>query len=122
MTKASLKYIDDLLTAAGIPYQFQEWTGDFVYPYYVGEYTESEPTAEDGLQESTFMITGTTDGSYAQLEDYKSKIKAACENAQTILPNGNGLAISYAGSINVPTGNAKMKRQQINLTIKEWEV
>ena len=121
MTEESLKFIDRILTEAGIPYEFQEWTSDFTYPYWVGEYTEPEPMNEDGMQESTFMLTGTTDGTYQQLESCKARIKETCD-IQTILPNGNGLAISYAGSLNIPTGNAKMKRMQINLTIKEWEV
>ncbi len=121
MTLEALKFINQILTEAGIPYEYQEWTSEFNYPYWVGEYTESEPMNEDGMQSATFMITGTTDGTYTQLEEYKAKIKEACD-IETILPNGNGLAISYAGSLNVPTGNAKMKRIQINLEIKEWEV
>ena len=56
MTKESLAFINDILTEADINYEFMEWTSDVVYPYWVGEYTESEPLNEDGMQESTFMI------------------------------------------------------------------
>jgi len=122
MTKGSLSYINQVLTDAGIPYEFMEWTSDFVYPYFVGEYTEPEPMNEDGMQESTFMITGTTDGTWLSLEEAKETIENELCNRTVILPNGNGLAVLYSGSLVVPTGNERMKRIQINLSIKEWKV
>ena len=121
MTIESLKYVNQLFTEAGIPYQFMEWQGKLTYPYFVGEYSEPEPTDEDGLQESTFMVTGTTDGSWLELEEVKERIKQLCDTTD-ILPNGNGIAILYSGSLNVPTGNERMKRIQVNLVIKEWSV
>lgn len=122
MTKESLAFINDILTEADINYEFMEWTSDVVYPYWVGEYTESEPLNEDGMQESTFMITGTTNGSWLSLEEAKATIESNLCNQTVILPNGNGLAVFYSGSLVVPTGNEKMKRMQINLLIKEWKV
>ena len=122
MTKESLAFINDILTEADINYEFMEWTSDVVYPYWVGEYTESEPLNEDGMQESTFMITGTTNGSWLSLEEAKATIESNLCNQTVILPNGNGLAVFYSGSLVVPTGNEKMKRMQINLLVKEWKV
>lgn len=122
MTTESLAFINDILTEADINYEFMEWTSDVAYPYWVGEYTESEPMNEDGMQESTFMITGTTDGSWLSLEEAKTTIERKLCNQTVILPNGNGLAVFYSGSLVVPTGNEKMKRMQINLLIKEWKV
>lgn len=122
MTTESLAFINDILIEADINYEFMEWTSDVAYPYWVGEYTESEPMNEDGMQESTFMITGTTDGSWLSLEEAKATIERKLCNQTVILPNGNGLAVFYSGSLVVPTGNEKMKRMQINLLIKEWKV
>ena len=122
MTTDSLAYINNILTSSGINYEFMEWTSDFVYPYFVGEYSEPEPMNEDGMQESTFMITGTTDGSWLDLEQAKETIEKELCNRTAILPNGNGLAVLYFGSLVVPTGNERMKRIQINLLIKEWKV
>ena len=99
-----------------------EWTSKMVYPYFVGEYTEPEPVNEDGMQESSFMITGTTDGSWLDLEKAKAKIEKLFSNRTAILPNGNGLVVLYSGSLVVPTGNSRMKRIQINLSIQEWKV
>jgi hypothetical protein len=122
MTEESLAFINTELTSAGIPYEFMEWTSKMVYPYFVGEYTEPEPMNEDGMQESSFMITGTTDGSWLDLEKAKAKIEKLFSNRTVILPNGNGLAVLYSGSLVVPTGNSRMKRIQINLSIQEWKV
>ena len=122
MTKESLKYINNILTSNDIPYQFIEWQDDVTYPYFVGEYTEIEPMNEDGLEESTFMITGTTDKTWSSLEDYKELIREKLCDKTAILPNGNGIAVFYSGSLQVPTGNAKIKRIQINLNVKEWSV
>ena len=122
MTQESLAYINTALTSAGINYEFMEWTSELVYPYFVGEYSEPEPLNEDGMQESTFMITGTTDGTWLSLEEAKAIIERELCNKTAILSNGNGIAISYSGSLVVPTGNERMKRMQINLNIKEWKV
>ena len=122
MTQESLAYINTALTNAGINYEFMEWTSELVYPYFVGEYSEPEPMNEDGMQESTFMITGTTDGTWLSLEEAKATVERELCNKTAILPNGNGIAISYSGSLVVPTGNERMKRMQINLLIKEWKV
>lgn len=122
MTIESLKFINEALKAAGISYQFQRWDGELKYPYFVGEYTETEPENEDGRQESSFIITGTTNGSWLSLEETKEKIKKEVCGKSAILPNGNGIAIYYAGFLNVPTGNETMKRIQITLNIQEWEV
>lgn len=122
MTQESLAYINTALTNAGINYEFMEWTSELVYPYFVGEYSEPEPMNEDGMQESTFMITGTTDDTWLSLEEAKAIIERELCNKTAILPNGNGIAVSYSGSLVVPTGNERMKRIQINLLIKEWKV
>ena len=68
------------------------------------------------------MITGTTDGTWLSLEEAKAIIERELCNKTAILPNGNGIAVSYSGSLVVPTGNERMKRMQINLLIREWKV
>ena len=54
MTIEVLGIIDNLLSEAGINYEYLEWTSDMVYPYWVGDYQEVEPLSEDGMCESTF--------------------------------------------------------------------
>lgn len=48
MTINGLKYIAAQLDSAKIPYCFEEWSKELQYPYFVGEYTETEPLNEDG--------------------------------------------------------------------------
>lgn len=122
MTEYVLKLINDLLTQSGIHYEFGEWNSDLVYPYFVGEYTEIEPYTEDGLQEADFMLNGFSNGTWTGLEAAKATIERLFSNCTMILENGSGVDISYAGSLIVPTGDATLKRIQVNLRIKEWKV
>lgn len=59
MSNAVLKYISEALDSVGVDYEFGQWSSQPIPdPYFVGEYTESEPITEDGLQETTFLLTG----------------------------------------------------------------
>lgn len=121
MSIESLKYINELLDENGINYEFMQWNKDIVYPYFTGEYQEVESLNEDGMQEATFILNGFSKGSWLELEQAKEKIEKIF-NKTVILPNGNGLAVFYLNSLVIPTGDANLKRIQINLEIKEWKV
>lgn len=122
MTTDVLAYINHQLTTAGINYEFGEWTSDVVYPYFVGEYQEQPATTEDGLQEATFILNGFSRSSWAALEEAKAKIENLFTYNASILENGSGVDVSYSGSLVIPTGDAELKRMQINLSIKEWRL
>ena len=107
-----------------IPYEFMRWTGDRVYPYWVGEYSETPTTAEDGYHEGTLMVTGTARGDWLELENQRAKI-------ENHFPSPFGLrfatetgtvVIFYENSFPVDTGEADLKRIQVNLQIKEWRI
>ena len=123
MSIAALKFVSDTLDSLGINYQFGEWsTNPVPDPYFVGEYTEPESMTkeEDGYQETSFILTGTGTN-WLTLEQAKATIESNISKT-AILPNGNGIAVFYGGSLIIPTGDAELKRIQINLTIKEWSV
>lgn len=122
MTKTLLKFISDKLESVKINYEYGEWNSGIVYPYFVGEYTDLEPYTEDGLQESDFTLNGFTRGGWIDLETAKETIERLFSDCTTILDNGSGINISYAGCLIVPTGDAELKRIQITLKIKEWKV
>ena len=126
MTDKALKFISDQLIGAGINYEFGEWSSDPVPdPYFVGEYIETPATTEDGLQDATFILTGTGRTSWMLLEQSKSIIERLfnpVSGKTAILSNGNGLAVFYSDSTIVPVDDAELKRIQINLQIKEWKV
>lgn len=126
MSMDVLKLIADSMKALGLRYAFGGYTKKPVaYPYFVGEYQETENLTEDGLQESTFMLTGFSRGKWLELEEAKEKIAAyfgQISGKTVITDSGSGVAVFYASSLIVPTGDAELKRIQINLSIKEWKV
>lgn len=126
MSKQALKIVSDGMTSMGIEYGFGVYSKyPVIHPYYVGEYTEREPMTEDGLQESTFLLTGFHRGTWLELEDTKEKIENYYNHVSgktVIVDNGSAVAIFYAGSMIVPTGDAELKSIQINLHVKEWKV
>lgn len=126
MTTAPLKIIADGMTALGLNYGFGVYAGNhFRYPYFVGEYQETESLTEDGLQEATFLLNGFTRESWEALEDARESIETYFDRVSgltMIADNGNGVCISYAHTLIIPTGDAELKRMQINLRIQEWSV
>ena len=123
MTKGALKVIKDAMADLGITYSFMEYKG-VKYPYFVGEYTESPQPNEDGLQDSTFLLTGFSRSTWEELESAKAKIKKKFHQSDGLIVTTNEgvVAIFYENSLVVPTGDAELKRIQINLIIKEWSV
>lgn len=121
-----LKTVSDAMEAMGVEYAFGTYAKNpIVYPYFVGEYTETEPTTEDGLQETTFLLTGFSRDTWLTLENARERIESYFNKVSgktVITDNGSAVAVFYAGCLIVPTGDAELKRIQINLHIKEWKV
>ena len=126
MSKYALKMVSDGMKALGLAYGFGGFSGEPIdEQYWVGEYTETESVSESGLQEATFMLTGFSRSSWLALEDSKEKIERyfnRISGKTVIADNGSAVAIFYANALIVPTGDAELKRIQINLSIKEWKV
>ena len=80
---------------------------------------------EDGMQESTFMLTGFSRGTWLELEETKDKISSYFNKVggrTVIADDGSAVAVFYSNSLVVPTGDAELKKIQINLDVKEWSV
>ena len=129
MTKEALKIISDDMASLGLEYDLGTYSGNedgkVIYPYFVGAYQEIEPYTEDGLQETMFMLDGFSRGSWLALEEAKEKIERHYSKVygnRMITADGSAVVIFYANSLIVPTGDAELKRIQINLRIKEWKV
>lgn len=129
MTEEVITIIDNAMTALKLNYGFDEYKGDkkgkILYPYFVGSYVENEPFTEDGLEESTFIITGFSRNSLLELEEAKAKIKKhfnPVTGRGGITSSGSAVAIFYAHGFPVPTGDSELKSIEINLTVKEWKV
>lgn len=121
-----LQTMDKAMESLGLPYAFMVYNkAPLPALYFVGEYTEIAGTTEDGLREVTFMLTGYTRGAWLELEQAREKIEKHFSRAYgytAVLASGTGLAISYANTLIVPTGDAEVKRIQVNLQVKEWKV
>lgn len=126
MSKNLLKVVSDGMTELGLEYEFGEYTKEpIVYPYFVGEYTETEPMTEDGLQETTFMLSGFSRGTWLTLENAKAKIENYFNKVYgktVMVGDGSAVAVFCGNSLIVPTGDEELKKIQINLQCKEWKV
>lgn len=119
-----LKFINKQMEIIGVPYEFMRWNQPEFYPYFTGEITEEPVTTEDGLEESTLLLTGFHRGSYLELEEIKETIKRRFDpivGCRAWTENGAIIAF-YDGSFTVPTEDASLKKIQINIKIKEWKV
>jgi hypothetical protein len=118
-----LKFINEQMGVIGIPYEFGEWTSAVTYPYYVGEITEESTLTEDGAEESTLILDGFHRGKFIDLENDKAKIKKHFHPIHGLRAStdSGSIAVFFDGAFYVPTGEADLKRIQINLKIKEWK-
>lgn len=121
-----LNFINEQLNnVLKIPYELDKWTDDNVPDrYFVGEPTDTPTGNEDGSFDNTLILTGTTRGAYSVLENDRKAIEkhfppscGLCAKTK----DGGAIAVFYNGSFAVPTGEADLKRIQINLTIKQWK-
>lgn len=124
MSIEALEYIKNLMKRLDIPYSLIRWEEEErPDPYFIGEYIESPSLyrAENGHQESTFILRGYTRKDWMALEEAKEKIERGAMKT-AILPNGNGIAVFYDYGTPVPTNNDDEKSIKINLEIQEWKV
>lgn len=129
MTTKPLQIIATAMESLGIEYGFGVYSGnadgEFVYPYFVGEYTESPPMNENGLQEATFMLTGFHRGAWDELEAAKAKIENYFNkvSGKTVMADdGSAVIVFYDSALIVPKEDARLKSLQINLSVQEWSV
>ncbi len=125
MTTDVLKVIDDAMTQLKLRYEFERYISKIEYPYFTGEYQESPPASENGMQEGTFVLNGFTRGSPMALEEAKEQIEDLFDRTSgytVTMDSGNVVAVFYSESFVIPEDDEELKRIQINLTIFEWKV
>ena len=92
MTQEILRHMNLKLKEL-LPYQFYEWRTKAEYPYWIGEYSETPDTSEDGSGEDVMMVTGTTKGSVMDLENGKEVLQKALTYFGVILVFGVGAGL-----------------------------
>lgn len=123
MIETALGIVATELNNIGVPYEFMRWTSTVEDRYWVGEYSETSTYTEDGYEEATLILTGTTRDSWSVLMQDRAKIDDHFPNVGGLrIPTDKGVVvIFYDTSFPVPTGEADLKRIQINLQIKSWK-
>ena len=119
-----LSFINEQLNnVLSVPYEFGQWNSTIQYPYFVGEITEEPINTEDGFEQSTLLLTGFHRGALIDLEEIKEKIKKHFNPIYGLSASDeNGtIIVFYEGAFFIPTGEADLKKIQINLSIKEWK-
>lgn len=125
MTNEARMIINNGMTELDLNYAFMRWEEEIPDLYFVGEYQEQPTMSEDGFQESVFILSGWTRGSWADLESAKEKIENYFNRVSgktVITDNGSAVAIFYENSLVVPTGDSELKKLEIRLSVKEWKV
>ena len=126
MSKRIKKTVSNAMSSLGIEYAFGTYRKyPIVYPYFVGEFTDTEGYTESGLQEGTFILTGFCRDELLPLENAKERIANYFNKVSgkvVMADDGSAVAIFYASSMVVQTGDPELKRIQINLHTKEWSV
>ena len=117
-------FINQQMTAIGINYQFLEYQGKPSYPYFVGELYENPISTEDGQKGFDLTLTGFHRGeSVAPLEADRKKLEKHFDpiyvyRAET---EKGAIVIWYESASYIPSGEAGLKKIEINLTIKSWK-
>ena len=127
-----LKALDTHLSEHfGLNYEFGQMSDSPPqYPYWVGDYTESESLTEDGVEQPIIILNGFSRGKFIELEEQKEKIKEYFKFGKTdlmtvTLPDQTTSKVSvniwFSDSINIPDDNLDLKRCQIHLNTKIWK-
>jgi len=122
MLKSGIKLISDSMESLHLAYNFGEFNEFPSYPYFVGEYQEFESMNEDGFLETSFMITGYSRNSWLELENAKDLIRKefGTVEGKTVISESEVTGVYYSNAQIIPTGDAELKKIQINLDIIEW--
>lgn len=121
---SKLKFINEQMAEIGIPYEFGVWSSDVPKTFFVGEIPSAEEMeTEDGKEVTTLFLTGFHRGTFLDLEEYKEKIKNHFHPVFGMrgTTDSGAIAVFFDGSFYVPSGEADLKKIQINLKIKEWK-
>lgn len=123
MIEKALGIITNELNNIDVPYEFMRYTSTVKDRCWVGEFMETPTDTEDGYEEGTLILTGTTKGSWLSLMQDREKIK---DHFPTIggfrqITDRGVVVIFYENASPIPTGDADLKRIQINLQIKAWK-
>ncbi len=113
--------VNSLISELGLNYEYEEYTkSPPVYPYWVGEFQETESMTEDGLETGSFILTCFSRESWQQIEEEKTMLRSATKYGRTIRSADDACVIFYSDSFNLPQ-ESDLKKCQVTLKIKFWK-
>ena len=132
-----LSYIKGKLAELGIPYEYGEWTAPVTYPYFVGNFEETDHRFEDNCTTGVFTLDGWQRGQKHELLLLTDRVKRAFEDLAEYVKDdwewdpfdfrygmidddGRTFFIRYGGSGLVPSGEAGLSHVTITLYTYEW--
>lgn len=123
MIEKVLGVINTELHSLDVPYEFMRWSKSVEDRYWVGEFNETPTDSEDGYEEATLILTGTTNGLWSVLLQDREKIEDHFPTVYglRVTTDKGTVVIFYDNALPVPTGEANLKRLQVNLKIKAWK-
>ena len=116
--------MNEQMGVIAVPYEYGQWSSEIEYPYTVGELSEEPTVTEDGRESSTMLLTVFHRGKYIDMEIVKEKIKSHFSPVYGLrgtTERGTTVAVYYDTAFYVPTGEADLKKMQINLKIYTWK-
>ncbi len=114
-----LQRIAKRLQEFNVPYEYGEWTGELVYPYFVGSMNEGSFRFEDNYTDGTFTINGWNTSSKLELIQMVDAIKVAF--ADWICAVDNCLYyVRFGNAQYIPSGEEGIYRVSITLNTGEW--
>ena len=103
-----------------VNYSYGLRKGDAVYPYWVGEITETTHAFEDGSSRGQIRLRGWTRGELSALMEEAERIKQQF-TGYTVGVEGFGCAIDYNSLLPVPQADIELKSVEIQFDYKTWE-
>ena len=119
-----LEFIKQQMVILAIPYEFMEWTDDKIpSQYWVGELSDLPSDTEDGKEKHTLLLTGTTRAKWLDLINTVDLIKGHFPPVYGLRVDKGSftIVVTYSNAFPVPTGEADLKRMQVNLEITTWK-
>ena len=107
------------LDSLSIESALRVYAGD-KYPYMTYEYYETNVTNEDGGTDGELLCEIWTRNSFAELIDIKEKLKDYFKQ-KNIMVDNNVCHFDYVSSTPEDTGDAELKKLQVNIMTKYWK-
>ncbi|MDL2224678.1 hypothetical protein LJC20_00495 [Eubacteriales bacterium OttesenSCG-928-M02] len=120
MESSVLKIINTEMGNMGLNYEYDEFTKELVYPYFVGEFSENEYSYEDGSTRGEVILICFHRGTRAEMLAAKELIKDKFRDYRLTTDKG-AIHIGYSREMFLRTGEADLKRMEIYLDVSYWK-